>query len=101
MTKTLILAFILFAGPGCDVFAGATSPEQWGAVTNNIQMGISAKDGETRIHTNQPMNLILRIKNLSLQQGSSRIGNCDQPILLPECHLLEATHNLCEFRGLL
>jgi hypothetical protein len=39
--------------------------QQWGAMTNNVQMAISLKGGQKEIKTNQPLVLLIQIKNRS------------------------------------
>jgi hypothetical protein len=42
--------------------------EEWGTVTNNLQMSISLTSGENEIITNQPVVLLVRYKNISTNE---------------------------------
>ena len=53
----------LLAAPGA--LADNATTDKWGAVTNDMQMSISLKSGEKEIKTNQPVELAIRLRNLS------------------------------------
>jgi hypothetical protein len=50
------------------VAAGDTNRYEWGPVISNLQMSIHLKDGGTEIKTNQPVEMVMRIRNLSTNQ---------------------------------
>lgn len=50
------------------VFADGSGDIEWGVKTNGLQLSISETGGDATIKTNQPLTLMVRIKNVSTNQ---------------------------------
>jgi hypothetical protein len=57
--------FVLTVG---QVFAEDVRTDEWGAITNKMQMSISLKGDKKQIGTNQPFSLLIRIRNVSTNE---------------------------------
>jgi hypothetical protein len=71
MKKYLFCLSLFAALTAVEVFADETNKIEWGAITNNVQISISVKDGLATIRTNQPFSLLVRIRNVSTNQAIS------------------------------
>ena len=49
-------------------FPARSNATDWGPPTNHLQMSIGLKGDETRISTNQPIKLLIRLRNLSTDE---------------------------------
>ena len=67
--KTYVSILLLCLVPYFACLAGDTNNYEWGPVAGNFQMSIRLKDGGTTIKTNQPIDLIIRIRNLSTNES--------------------------------
>ena len=63
--KTYIYCFSIFAAIGTGHIYGDTLTNNWGPVTNNIQMSICIESNKYEIKPNESVNLIIRFRNLS------------------------------------
>ena len=52
-----------------QTIADASKIDEWGIVTNNIQMSIMLKDKAHEIHTNQAVIMVIRFKNTSTNES--------------------------------
>ena len=68
MKINLFCFSIYLALSAAKAFADEANNMEWGAISNNVQMSIAARGGEKTIKTNQPVSLIVRIKNVSTNQ---------------------------------
>jgi hypothetical protein len=50
---------------GTKIFAGDTNLYEWGAIAFDAQLSIGINGGDTEVKSNQPVNLSIRLKNLS------------------------------------
>jgi hypothetical protein len=48
-----------------SAFAGEPITPEWGAMTNNVRMSITLESGQGEVKTNEPVGLLIRIKNTS------------------------------------
>jgi hypothetical protein len=51
------------------VSADDIKTNEWGVITNNVQMSISLKDDGAQIKTNKSLSLLIRIKNTSTNEA--------------------------------
>jgi hypothetical protein len=66
MNKYLSLIFITFALIiAFGAYASDLATNEWGPVTNNVQMSIQLKNGQIEITNGQPCILLIQFKNLS------------------------------------
>ena len=72
MKKTLNY-FVLSFALSVPAFA-ADESEQWGSVTNGIQISIRLSSGGTVINTNQPVRIIIHYKNISTNETFTITG---------------------------
>jgi hypothetical protein len=63
-TYYLILAVLVVK----QVLANGLDADDWGAVTNNLQMSIKLEDKETHLKAGQPYSLLIRYKNVSTNE---------------------------------
>ena len=68
MKKRLLLCSILSLIFAPDLLAQDIKANEWGAITNNIQMSIRIKTNGDIIKTNQPTSFFLCIKNVSTNE---------------------------------
>ena len=61
--RTLCIFLLTIASVTWQAYAGQDG-DAWGPVTNNVQMAINLKDGQTEITNGQPCGLFIRFKNL-------------------------------------
>jgi hypothetical protein len=66
--KTYYYTFFLWLIACLTSLAAETNDYEWGPVTGNFQVSIRLKGGGTEIKTNQPIDLIIRIRNLSTNE---------------------------------
>lgn len=65
MKKNFYLALTLVVMIGFRASAADTNTNEWGAVTNGIQMSIGLKGDNQKLKTNQPVVLLICYKNVS------------------------------------
>ena len=68
MKPFLRLILILTGMKAYNVFAEETVTNEWGPITNNVQMAIKIKDNLDGIKTNQPFSLTILITNISTNE---------------------------------
>lgn len=66
-----ILCFVLtFCITGVYAIRGAeTNGFKWGPIAGNFQMSVRLRDGGNEIKTNQPVDLMIRLRNLSTNES--------------------------------
>lgn len=67
--KNIFYSVFFYLIPCHLAVAGDTNHYEWGPVISNLQMSIHLKDGGTEIKTNQPVELVVRIRNFSTNQS--------------------------------
>lgn len=63
--KTNFFALTIYLMALCSGLSAETNAADWGPATGNIQMSIRLIHGGNEIRTNEPIELTIRIKNLS------------------------------------
>jgi hypothetical protein len=67
--KLFLLIIFISVATALRALAGNGEANEWGPVTNNVQMGISVSGNPDDIKTNQPFRLLIRFKNDSTNES--------------------------------
>lgn len=68
MKKYLCFISLFAAMTVLRVFASDTKTNEWGVVTNGIQMSIDLKGNSEKVTTNEPVILLIRYRNVSTNE---------------------------------
>jgi hypothetical protein len=67
--KAFFISIVFPVAMTLRALAGDGDTNEWGSVTNNVQMGISVSGNPDEIKTNQPVRLLIRLKNDSTNEA--------------------------------
>jgi hypothetical protein len=66
MKKHLGYLSIFAALAACRAFAAGAGTNEWGVATNELQISISTIGGKKHFKTNEPLTMLVRLRNLSV-----------------------------------
>jgi hypothetical protein len=69
--KNYCYSCIVYLIASCLAFADDTNVYEWGPKAGNFQLSIRLKGGGKEIKTNQPLDLMIRFRNLSTNESLS------------------------------